>query len=82
MSHRDIATGNIPISLDTKYSTSGPESSFGFKNVMPEDPAKVCYAYMALTTCTLEDMLNLAAGAAIVKDWVVVGYEGQDGIVS
>ncbi|TVY94449.1 Carboxypeptidase S1-like protein A [Lachnellula willkommii] len=72
MSHVDIATGQRSITAD--YSTSGPSSSFQYKNQMPEDPKKVCYTLMALTTCTTADFQRLAAGTAIVRDFVLVGY--------
>jgi len=42
---------------------------------MPADPKKICYVYSALTTCSIAQMEALAAGTAIVKDWVVVGIE-------
>jgi len=42
---------------------------------MPADPEKICYVYSALTTCNISQMDALAAGTAIVKDWVVVGIE-------
>lgn len=34
----------------------------------------ICYTLMALTTCTTADLARLAAGTAIVKDYLVVGY--------
>jgi hypothetical protein len=79
MAHVDIATGKG--SITPNYSTSGPSSSFQYKNKMPEDPKKVCYTLMALTTCTAADFQRLAAGTAIVKDFVVVGYVEGDATV-
>lgn len=40
---------------------------------MPLDPDKVCYVYSASTTCSVHELEALAKGAAIIKDWVVVG---------
>ena len=73
MKNVDIATGEIPITPWRDYSSYGPASSFDIKNQMPEDPEKSCYVYFALTTCTVTQLLALAAGYAVVKDWVVVG---------
>jgi carboxypeptidase D len=72
MAHVDIASGNFPATGG--YTTSGPASSFQYKNTMPEDPPKVCYTLMTLTSCTVADLQRLANGMAIVKDFVVVGY--------
>jgi carboxypeptidase D len=72
MSHVDISCGISPTTGD--YSTLGPVSSFQYKNAMPEDPPKVCYTFMTLTSCTVADLQRLADGTAIVKDFVVVGY--------
>jgi carboxypeptidase D len=38
---------------------------------MPAEPEQVCYVYSALTTCSLAEMEALAAGTAVVEDWVV-----------
>jgi len=72
MSHADIATGQA--SNTANYSTSGPSSSFQYKNQMSEDPKKVCYTLMVLSTCTTADIQKLAAGMAVVRDFVLVGY--------
>lgn len=72
MSHVDIASGKTATIGD--YSTSGLASSFQYKNTMPEDPQKVCYTLMPLTSCTVADLERLADGTAIVKGFVVVGY--------
>lgn len=73
MSHVDIASGKLPTSGN--YSTSGPSSTFQDKNKMPEDPPKVCYTLMTLTSCTAQDLQRLANGTAVVKDYIVVGYK-------
>ena len=75
MEHIDIATGSSPLSPWGDSSTYGPDSSFARKNEMPTDPEKICYVYSALMTCNIAQMEALAAGTAIVKDWVVVGIE-------
>ncbi|KAH8684614.1 Alpha/Beta hydrolase protein [Tricladium varicosporioides] len=81
MFHRDIATGQTSISTRGNYSSKGSQSSFGIRNIMPEDPNKVCYTYMALLTCTVAQIGMLAMGNAVVKDWVVVGYQAGNGTV-
>ncbi len=72
MKHTDIPTGSSPLSPWGDYSTWGPESSFARKNEIPVYLVKVCYIYSALTTCSVAEMKALAAGTAVVKDWVVV----------
>ncbi|TVY38347.1 Carboxypeptidase S1-like protein [Lachnellula subtilissima] len=72
MSHTDIATGQA--SNTANCSTSGPSSSFQYKNQISEDPKKVCYTLMALNTCTTADIQRLTAGTAVVRDFVLVGY--------
>jgi hypothetical protein len=80
--HKDISSGLVPLlSTLTPYSSKGPDSSSGFKNTMPVDPKKVCYTYSAYNTCTEEQMERLGNGTAIVRDWVVVGYEEGSGSV-
>ena len=72
MSHTDISNGEKAVTPN--YSTTGPKSSFQIKNKMPVDPKKLCYTYSVLTTCTVQQIGQLAAGTAVVKNWVVLGY--------
>jgi hypothetical protein len=44
---------------------------------MHDDPSKVCYMYMALTTCTADQMPKLATGVTVAKDFVVGYIEGN-----
>ncbi len=54
------------------YSTVGPASSFAIKNVLPPDPPPVCYLFNAPGSCTGNQLAALAAGTAVVKDYIVV----------
>lgn len=49
---------------------------------MPVDPEKVCYIYSVLGSCTVEQMGRLAAGTAVVKDWVVIGWANEEGMMT
>jgi len=69
---RDIATGDVAISANTNYSTTGPSSSFGVKNVTPPSPPSVCWLYQAAGSCTEEQQEALRNGTAVVKDYVIV----------
>lgn len=69
---RDVATGELDISSNGSYSTSGPESSLGTKNDMPTtSQPSVCYLYDLQATCTSEELAALENGTAIVEDYVV-----------
>jgi hypothetical protein len=71
MFNKDVSTGLRAIS--SEYSTSGPASSFAIKNQVLDSPPPLCYTRAALGSCTSEQIGWLAAGTAIVKDFVVVG---------
>lgn len=81
MFHKDIATGEVLVTNNSNYSTTGPSSSFKIKNTMPDNPPNICYTYIATTTCTPDQLTRLRNGTAIVEDWVVVGYVIGNGTV-
>lgn len=73
----DIATGTTAIS--SNYSTVGLASSFGIKDVLPVPHPIICYTYDSVSTCTDEQLEWLAAGTAIVEDFVLVGNTNGTG---
>lgn len=72
MFDQDVATGNTCVLQNASYSSTGPASSFGIKNVLPPSPENECYVWDALNTCTEEQRTALADGTAIVKDFIQV----------
>lgn len=77
ISGRDIATGEVAIRKGDKYSSAGPESSFGIKNDAPPSPPSVCYLYDISNTCRPEELEALRDGTAVVENFVVVGTGGS-----
>ena len=76
MFDRDIATGLLPLS-DT-LATVGPSDVRHIKNeIIEERPAPVCYIINPGETCEKEDFETVMNGTAIIKDWIVVGVNGQ-----
>jgi hypothetical protein len=74
MFDKDVATGSIDTSgtVLLEYSSTGPQSSFGIKNILPEGPKNECYLWNVVVTCTEEEMVALRDGTAVVKDFVLV----------
>jgi hypothetical protein len=70
MFNKDIATGRIDIAGNSSYSSTGPESSFGIKNVLPPSPQNECYVW-DINTCSPEERSALAAGTAVVKNFIL-----------
>jgi hypothetical protein len=69
MFDKDVPSGSIDRS---SYSSKGPKSSFGIKNKLPPSPKHQCYVLDALVTCTQEELMALADGSAVVKDYILV----------
>ncbi|KAF2126297.1 alpha/beta-hydrolase [Dothidotthia symphoricarpi CBS 119687] len=68
----DVATGNTSTAGNSSYSSTGPESSLGIKNVLPPSPKNECYLWDAFLTCVDDELLALANGTAVVKDFILV----------
>lgn len=68
----DVATGTVSTAGNANYSTRGPASSFGFKNVLPESAPPVCYLWALGVTCTDDQIQAVLNGTAIMEDYVVV----------
>nr|AJD23205.1 serine carboxypeptidase [Onygena corvina] len=72
--NKDIATGTIDTSTapgGKLHSSTGPESSFGFKNKPPTQHVHFCFV-LDTSTCTQEQLRSVENGTAIVRDWIVV----------
>ena len=73
LNNKDIATGKISTSgAGEDYSSTGPGSSFGTKEVLPAMPPIMCYIWNAALTCTDDQIGALEAGTAVIVDGVVV----------
>jgi hypothetical protein len=68
----DVATGSVDVAKNTSYSSTGPESSFGIKNVLPPSLESECYLWDVVNTCTEEEVLALKSGNITVKDYFLV----------
>jgi len=74
LSNKDIATGKVDLTDD--YATKGPSSTTHIMNDVISPPEPECYIWEP-GTCTKEQWETVANGTAIVRDWIVVGVEGD-----
>ncbi|KAF2106173.1 Alpha/Beta hydrolase protein [Lophiotrema nucula] len=68
MFDKDVATGEVS---GKNYTSTGPTSSFGIKNVLPEGVGSECYTWAAPITCREEQIGALVNGTAEVEDFIV-----------
>jgi hypothetical protein len=79
MFDKDVATGTVPVTDDLQ--TVGLSDIRGVKNKdVPERRKGKCYV-LKRKTCTEEEWEGVVNGTAVVRDWVVVGFESQSGSV-
>lgn len=84
MSGLDIATGRemsdarLGQSSDI-YETVGPKTVRNATDVLPSEYKMECYTWAISDTCTEEQIAALAAGTAVVRDYVVVDPDGSSG---
>ncbi|KIX10249.1 uncharacterized protein Z518_01330 [Rhinocladiella mackenziei CBS 650.93] len=81
MSNVDVATGKFS-TRGTSYSSKGPSSSFAIKNTIPTHPARTCYFWDILETCTPSQTEMIRNGSAILEDFVMVGYQLVNGTIN
>jgi hypothetical protein len=72
----DIATGKINLAQNGNYSTTGPMSVANVKNKVTEALENMCFVRLP-ESCTDEQLIALANGTAVVKDWIVVEPRGK-----
>ncbi|ORX94028.1 Alpha/Beta hydrolase protein [Clohesyomyces aquaticus] len=72
MLNKDVATGSKCTAGNKSYSSTGPASSFGIKNVLPPMPENECYMWDTVFTCTPEEIQAFANGTAGFEDFVLV----------
>ncbi|KAL1301770.1 hypothetical protein AAFC00_005968 [Neodothiora populina] len=71
---RDIATGTIKVT--DEYATEGPADTWWMKSDVLPAPEVECYI-LAPESCTEEQRGWLKDGTAIVRDYIVIGREGD-----
>ena len=82
MADTDVATGKTGTAGSTPcsaYSSAGLDSVHGIMNEMPVHETSECYLMDQLETCTAVQTAMMKNGTAIVKDFVMLGYEAWDG---
>ncbi|KAK2023101.1 serine carboxypeptidase [Colletotrichum zoysiae] len=76
--NRDVATGLVPVT--DELSTVGVRDTWHIKNVPPPRPDPICYV-LKPETCRPEVWERVVDGTALVRDWYVVGGEGDDDVL-
>ncbi|KAH7128376.1 Alpha/Beta hydrolase protein [Dendryphion nanum] len=67
----EVATGREHTANNTKFTSTGPASSFHMKNTAPKSPKNECYLWLAYLTCTKEELAALANGTAVVENFIL-----------
>ncbi|KAF6829341.1 carboxypeptidase s1 [Colletotrichum plurivorum] len=73
--NRDVATGLIPVT--DELATEGPRDIWHIKNKPPAQPDEICYV-LKPETCRPEVWQKVVDGTAMVRDYYVVGVDGDD----
>jgi carboxypeptidase D len=83
MFDKDIATGTTTTAnpAGSEYSTSGPDNVFNVTNVVPSHPVSECYLWAIFLTCTQVQTEMLRNGTAILQDYIMIGYEVENGTI-
>ena len=77
--NRDIATGTVDLAAGGwNYSSEGPASTWRVLNDVLPAPEPVCYV-LEPASCTEEVWGAVREGRAVVREWVVVGVEEEEG---
>ncbi|KAK0622063.1 Alpha/Beta hydrolase protein [Bombardia bombarda] len=78
MSNTDVATGKLS-TIAGDYSSSGPDSVFVANSIVPKEEARDCYLWDVMETCDQKQEEILTSGSAVVKDFILVGYQLANG---
>jgi len=79
MFNTDVSTGSVS-SLD--YTSKGLASAWSVSKLPTYNKTASCYLWDVLETCTEEQGAVLYSGKAIVKDFVLIGIEGQNSTIA
>lgn len=72
LNHRDVATGDIAITENRTYSSTGTVSTWHTKDEVPDSPAPTCYVLALLSSCTQDQQAAVLNGTALVRNWIVI----------
>lgn len=75
--NRDLATGKVNTARNSSYSTTGPRSTWQFKNSLPDIPDPVCYILSLEATCTEDQIASVLNHTATIKDYIVTDGGGD-----
>jgi carboxypeptidase D len=83
MFNKDVATGKLCTAKGQGevYSTTGPGDVSGVMNPLPSHPKPECYLWDIFQTCTASQTEMLRNGTAVMKDYVMIGYQLPNGTV-
>ena len=62
---------------DAEYATEGEEETLGVKNEDLGGYERECYLWAVGATCTEEEQVVLAEGRGWVREWILVGQDGE-----
>ena len=68
----DVATSKVRTTAGSGYSSTGPSSSFGIKNILPLPPAPECGIWGVVGSCSAGQTEALMNGAAVIEGFIVV----------
>ena len=68
----DVATGKVRTTPGSGYSSTGPSSSFGIKNILPPPPAPECSIWDVVGSCSTDQTEALMNRTAVIEDFIVV----------
>lgn len=77
MFNKDVASGTVDVSDD--YSSSGAASIADVTNESDPGHERYCYLWDMLETCVEEEYVMVMSGAAIIKDYILLGYTAENG---
>lgn len=79
MFRNDVATGDVDLSGQTEYASTGPSDVRNVTFDAPEPIMNKCYVLDPIGTCTEEQVEALLDGSAETEDWVVTNPPGSKG---
>jgi carboxypeptidase D len=81
MFNTDVASGKIHTNTgcSSGYSTTGPANVNHILNNLKKQPVSECYVWDIAETCSPTQTELLRDGKAIVKDFIMVGYNAANG---
>jgi hypothetical protein len=69
--NQDVATGEIDTLTNPDYATEGPDNTWQFRTLGPQQPAQFCYV-LDPSTCTDEQIEVLENGTGMIKNYILI----------